>query len=266
MPWIRRGLVIVLIAGLGGTAFYFYQRSRPIQRQDDIRASRPRSPGARDMRADNTTVERHSRTGPPKALQSSGTPSMQHGPVVDNHGRGRREAGQPASVGRPSVQAGSQPIRPAPKPETVAKSRGTGDPIRWQPLKDVAKEGPQPSEAVDIGGAAMSKSTDEKDSSLAYPSPALSVQPMAEPSPPLPDRAEQPAETVYRDASPLTDGRLKIQALAWSPIAEDRMAVINTRIVHVGDKVDGFAVLAIGRDDVIVREKGEIYRLAFGRP
>jgi hypothetical protein len=71
---------------------------------------------------------------------------------------------------------------------------------------------------------------------------------------------------VHGDARPLTDGRLKVQALAWSPKAEDRMAVINTRIVHEGDKVNGFTVLAIGSDDVIVRDKDIKFRVTFGRP
>ena len=76
----------------------------------------------------------------------------------------------------------------------------------------------------------------------------------------------QPTAPGYPNANLLTDGRLKVQALAWSPSIEDRMAVINTRIVHEGDKVEGFVVLAIGRDDVVVSEKGIAYRVVFGRP
>jgi hypothetical protein len=42
------------------------------------------------------------------------------------------------------------------------------------------------------------------------------------------------------------------------------MAVINGRIVHEGDSVDGYQVLKIRQEDVIVSENGKSWRLAFG--
>jgi hypothetical protein len=45
------------------------------------------------------------------------------------------------------------------------------------------------------------------------------------------------------------------------------MAVINTQIVHEGSSVDGFDVVAIRAEDIVVRgEGGEMYRVLFGRP
>jgi hypothetical protein len=87
-----------------------------------------------------------------------------------------------------------------------------------------------------------------------------------DPSPDSPASMLEKREDPHRNAPLLTDGRLKVQALAWSPVDEDRMAVINTRIVHEGDKVDDFVVLAIRADDVVVMEKGVVYRAVFGRP
>ncbi len=78
--------------------------------------------------------------------------------------------------------------------------------------------------------------------------------------------APEDRQDAYNDIAYLKDGRLKVQAIAWSQTAEDRMAVINSRILHEGDKVDGFLILAIRRDDVVVREKGILYRVQFGRP
>ena len=59
---------------------------------------------------------------------------------------------------------------------------------------------------------------------------------------------------------------MKIQAIAWSPNSDERMAVINSRIVREGGSVEGFSVVAIRQDDVIVREQGRLYRVIFGKP
>jgi hypothetical protein len=82
----------------------------------------------------------------------------------------------------------------------------------------------------------------------------------------------EPADTIkvnnetYAAAERLRDNRLKIQAIAWSPVSEERMAVINSLIVREGSSVEGFSVVAIRADDVIVKEQGRLYRVVFGRP
>lgn len=62
----------------------------------------------------------------------------------------------------------------------------------------------------------------------------------------------------------MTDSKLKLQALAWSDDAVRRMAVINGRIVHEGESVDGYQVVKIRAEDVIVNEGGKSWRLEFG--
>jgi hypothetical protein len=78
-------------------------------------------------------------------------------------------------------------------------------------------------------------------------------------------RAKKPAQTrtqtTYR---PIGNDKLKLQALAWADDAARRMAVINGRIVHEGDSVDGYQVLKIRQEDVIVNENGKSWRLKFG--
>ena len=75
----------------------------------------------------------------------------------------------------------------------------------------------------------------------------------------------QPVKSKTRtNYSRLADGRLKLQALAWSDDAARRMAVINGRIVHEGESVDGYQVMMIREEDVIVREKGQSWSLEFG--
>lgn len=62
----------------------------------------------------------------------------------------------------------------------------------------------------------------------------------------------------------LTDDRLEVQAIAWSPVAGDRMAVINNQIIYQGNTVDGFYVVEIGQDQVLVKEGGQYYVVYFG--
>ena len=66
------------------------------------------------------------------------------------------------------------------------------------------------------------------------------------------------------DAKPMTDGRLKVQAIAWSSVVEERMAVINDRIVHQGDAVEGFIVVAVEPEQVVVREGQQMWAVPFG--
>ncbi|CAB1069300.1 hypothetical protein JY97_09380 [Alkalispirochaeta odontotermitis] len=62
----------------------------------------------------------------------------------------------------------------------------------------------------------------------------------------------------------ITGSNLKLQALAWSEEADRRMAVINGSIVHEGESVDGYQVLKIRAEDVVVRKGGKSWRLEFG--
>jgi hypothetical protein len=64
----------------------------------------------------------------------------------------------------------------------------------------------------------------------------------------------------------LTDGSLKVQAIAWSPIADERMAVINSKIVREGNSVDDYNIVTISPNEVVVRKGGQMWRAEFGRP
>ena len=78
-------------------------------------------------------------------------------------------------------------------------------------------------------------------------------------------RSKQPAQTRPRQTyDRITDSKLKLQALAWSEDAVRRMAVINGRIVHEGESVDGYQVVKIRAEDVIVNAGGKSWRLEFG--
>jgi hypothetical protein len=62
----------------------------------------------------------------------------------------------------------------------------------------------------------------------------------------------------------LEGAEINLQAISWAPDADRRIAVINNRIVKEGDRVSGFLVFKINRDDVILSEGGELWKLNFG--
>ena len=61
----------------------------------------------------------------------------------------------------------------------------------------------------------------------------------------------------------LEGSEINLQAISWAPGAERRIAVINNSIVKEGDRVSGFLVFKINRDDVILSEGGELWKLNF---
>jgi len=64
--------------------------------------------------------------------------------------------------------------------------------------------------------------------------------------------------------SRLDDSKLKLQALAWSADAAQRMVVINGRIVREGESVDGYQITQIREEDVLVNDGRKSWRLEFG--
>lgn len=60
--------------------------------------------------------------------------------------------------------------------------------------------------------------------------------------------------------------KIRLQAIAWSPVAADRMAVINDEIVREGDSVEGLSVIAINIDDVLFNDRGHMQKAILGHP
>ncbi len=61
----------------------------------------------------------------------------------------------------------------------------------------------------------------------------------------------------------LDDSRFRLQAIAWSAKAHQRMAVINGRILREGESLDGFLVAHIHEDEVILSDGGTSWRIEF---
>ena len=73
----------------------------------------------------------------------------------------------------------------------------------------------------------------------------------------------QGIETPKDNPKPLKEGRLLLQAIAWSSIPEKRMAVISNEVVKEGKSVQGFEVVQIKEGGVVLKEKGQTWSLGF---
>ena len=74
---------------------------------------------------------------------------------------------------------------------------------------------------------------------------------------------KSPSKDPYAGLPPFSDAKLKLQAIAWAHEASQRLAVINDRIVREGDSVDGYSIVQIRSEDVIVNDGTGSWRLEF---
>lgn len=254
--WIRRGVAILLIMTLAGTSYYYYRQSRHSRRFVPHQATQPMDTRAVQKPPAGLPAPE---TAPPTPVLSPEQPAAGLPPAAAV----RQKSAPPR---RPAEQAEKR--QPPSPPKAPVRETAATPPVQRRPPTVLTKETAKPPAAPKAPVSGEPRSEER--------AAATAAAPVQQPAPPQePQRGTQlaarkqatpSAGRAYENAPLLTDGRLKVQALAWSPLAEDRMAVINTRIVHEGDKVDEFAVLAIGQDDVVVRLKGVVYRIPFGLP
>ncbi len=56
---------------------------------------------------------------------------------------------------------------------------------------------------------------------------------------------------------------IELHAISWTPDANTRIAVINGNIVREGNRVGGYLVYKINKDDIVLKENDELLRLFF---
>jgi len=69
--------------------------------------------------------------------------------------------------------------------------------------------------------------------------------------------------TPNRKMTALKNDDLKIQAISWAQEPENRIAVIDNRVLRQGDAVQGYRLVEIEKDSVILQYSGKNYRLGF---
>jgi hypothetical protein len=259
-PWVRWGAVGLTIVALGGTSWYFYRQSRSYA---------PRS-GAVSA-AGNQHPSR-------QVPESSKKPSSAYIPPVAKVAPTLPDR-SPHAVQRMAKQPPASPqIHPG-EMEAHARLRHPGEPSLTQPNTPApvreerrVQRSPFTEAAPGPPGRVIQRPTSQESPIKEMPlSPEVrqKVKAVSANVPLQPDTASKvktPSE-AYKNTPLLTDWRLRVHAIAWSPQPADRMAVINNRVIYEGDSVEGFTVVAIRPDDVVVREKGStVWRVEFGRP
>ena len=71
------------------------------------------------------------------------------------------------------------------------------------------------------------------------------------------------ASRAPRSYKRLDDPKIKLQAIAWSKDAAQRIAVINGHIVREGESVEGFLINQIRQEDVVVNDGSTSWQLEF---
>ncbi len=233
---LRASVIGAVFIGILCAALYFYIPSSPQSTQ----ALRPSETARKTTRPRTTAPAQSAMDRSESVARRSKQPPQQVKPVPQ-----RKQP--PKQVSRSAAGGSGAPSMPA-LPERVK----SGD----RPRQNLVPRRTSQSAAATVpeaaAGAAGTVTDTAKTSTPAKPA--------------LPSKTKPEQNSAYAAADRLTDNRLKIQAIVWSPIPDERMAVINTHIVREGSSVEGFSVVAIRSDDVIVRENGRMYRVVFGKP
>ncbi len=80
-----------------------------------------------------------------------------------------------------------------------------------------------------------------------------------QPTVPPPNRQDP-----YARVEVLSDDKLQLQAISWSDIPSARITIIAGNILRQGQNVDGYNVVEIRSNDVIVEKAGKRWRLVYG--
>jgi type II secretion system (T2SS) protein B len=56
---------------------------------------------------------------------------------------------------------------------------------------------------------------------------------------------------------------LRIQAISWGDVPQERLVVINNQVLHEGESIEGYQISQINPDDIVLRRGGNAYQLDF---
>ena len=156
-----------------------------------------------------------------------------------------RNAVPTASVG----QSVAKPIQESPPPETVAKLPPQPSPT------------PPPKEASQPTAPLATK---------AVPVPKAAAPSAVKKIPSAPRKEKPPARAVETEPDraatadlPVLTTDLKLQAISWASAPGDRLAVINGNITREGTSLEGYSIVQIDKDEVVVRKGSEQWKLVF---
>jgi hypothetical protein len=152
-----------------------------------------------------------------------------------------------ASDPRPSVKA---PL-PSGLPRFPASQK-----IQKKPIFTSSNKSHAPEADISVKSNVSRPSTAGSGKSVQRDTGALAAAPEG--------KSASQATPVARSYRRLDESKLKLQAIAWSKDAAQRIAVINGHIVREGESIDGFVVNQIRQEDVVVNDGSASWQLEFG--
>ena len=72
-----------------------------------------------------------------------------------------------------------------------------------------------------------------------------------------------PEEVRYAQLDLLDNGKLQLQAISYAETPSQRMAVINNEIVREGRNIEGYKIIYIGPEQVVVEQRGTQWKIIF---
>jgi Type II secretion system protein B len=265
-PYIRYAVgalgVLFLIAGGWWMADWWI--SKPVDRPGDqqiakvvappIQKNNPpvKTPPPKEVRqktAPKTTVSKQSAGDSKKATASvpqKPAPKTVISPKVE-----KRTPVKPKAIEPAKAQPVAQKIQPAPKKRTVAVNTKAAP--RTQP-GNTTKTSRDGNASTAPLAEPISKRPQRK---MPKPSMKAKVEP-------LPTAKQKDAtQNEFSSIPMLKSSEIKIQAIAWSPKPEKRIAVIDGNIVGEGSSVDNYSIIQIQPDEIVVSKSGQKFRLLF---
>jgi hypothetical protein len=163
--------------------------------------------------------------------------------IIGQHASQTREPASADSRNTAAVSVVTTPAAPIPKmKKTLSKPATKIKEVPKKPQKRVNKALIKPTSTPTAGSADKTK--------RSYQAAAIRT-------------ASGKGNLRTKPFIPTKESQLILQAISWDKNSENRIAVINNRIVREGESVDGFLVTRIGKDDVLVREGGNEWKLMF---
>lgn len=258
--WFRRSFIALIIFGLGSSSVYFYFQSKSASNNRvnlyNESSGQPQLTAENSVRIPERRVRASTADDNAEKFEHSDGRSIQ---MPRRKTKPLSETMKKVSEGHPNQQP--PPGSKTPKAESSAvagsspkhEAKASYSSFGQTDAGKSAQTGVRPSPNTRLPA---SKNTKAAASLKSKPSSTTAQNKRPKKSP-----------ESYDNVPVSKDGNLKVQAIVWSTIAEDRIAVINSRIVHEGDELDGFTLVAIRADDVVVRkEGGRRWRVLFGHP
>jgi hypothetical protein len=193
------------------------------------------------------------KAAPPDALKKPAATALLHAKGPEESA-GTAEAALPVTSRKPAARERASAQAPV--------SRQTVLPTYSEQFKEKSL-----STASSAGGSAASAPRPERTTTVdqaVLPPPAKTKPATALRE--FPDAQASASPDPYAEAEPLARGTLHLQAISWSDIPTARITVIDGRILREGHSVEGYTVIEIRPEDIIVGKAGKRWKLTYRLP